>query len=112
MYRTLTSSLDMLGLSELTSESSLLDYLDSVTVGISHEADAAAALAHGVGRLLGHDALLSERRERVVEGVRRNGDVAIARTQVVGLGAGVERQFQAIPVARHPHEDVGRAVRQ
>ena len=58
--------------------SALLDDLDPIAVGIPDEAQPRAALAHRVGRLLGLDALLGEPRERAVEVLGGDRDVAVA----------------------------------
>src|SRR5438552_3045481 len=72
-----------------------LDQLDPVAVRIAHEAQPAAALAHAVGRPLGLDALLGERRQRRVEVADRHGDVAVAGADLVRLGAvAVPRQLE------------------
>jgi hypothetical protein len=90
-----------------------LDDLDPVAVGIAHEAQARAALAHAVGRLLRLDPLLGEAGERRVEVLRGDRDVAVAGADLVRLlAADVVRQLQArrVAVARHVHEHVDRLV--
>ena len=87
-----------------------LDELDAVTVGIAHEADARAVLAHRVGRLLGVDSLLGEPAERRVEVRRGDRDVVVARAQLVAVDAEVVGQLESRPVAGQAHEDVDRLV--
>ena len=60
-----------------------LDQLDPVPVGIAHEAQPRSALAHGVRRLLGLDALAGKLLESPVEVGNRHGDVAVAGPDVV-----------------------------
>ena len=69
------------------SELRLLDQLDPVPVRVAHEAQARAALAHAVGRLLGLDALARQPLERRVEVVGADRDVPVGRAQVVGVDA-------------------------
>ena len=83
-----------------------LDQLDAVAVGVAHEAQARAALAHGVGRLLGLDALPGQAGQRRVEVVDGDRDVVVAGAQLVGVDAEVVGQLQARAVAGQPHEDV------
>src|ERR1041385_1008424 len=51
-----------------------LEYLNSIAVGVAHEAQPRAPLAHGVGRLLGLDPLLGKPGERAVEVLGGDGD--------------------------------------
>ena len=77
-----------------------LDDLDPVAVRVAHEAQPRAALAHRVGRLLRLDPLLGEPRERGVEVVGGDRDVAVAGADLVRLGAAdVVRQLQPRRVA-------------
>src|SRR4051794_24028823 len=88
-----------------------LDQLDPVVVRVAHEADAVAALAHGVRRPLGLDALLRELGERAVEVVDRDRDVAVAGADLIGpVLVLVPSQLEPRAVARKAHEDVDRLV--
>ena len=90
---------------------SLLDQLDPVLVRVAHEADPRAALAHLVGRALGLDPDARELLERGVQVVDGQGDVAVARADVVrAVLVFVPGQLQAVAVAGQAHEDVDRLV--
>src|SRR5205807_1676851 len=93
--------------------SATLDELDAISVGVAYEAKARATLAHRVRRALRLDPLLLETPQRPVEIGRRDRDVAIARADLVGLGAAdvvgqLEPRLGA--VIGKSHEDVDRLV--
>ena len=71
-----------------------VDQLDAVAVRILDEADQRAALAHAVGLAFGLDALLLQLRERLLEVVDADRDVAVAGAEVVGAAVVVERQLE------------------
>src|SRR6478672_11690183 len=83
-----------------------LDQLDPVPVGVLHEAKAGPAFAHGVRLALRLDALLLQPRQRLVEVVDTDGNVAVARAEVVAASVVIEGQFQLRLVVRHPEEIV------
>src|SRR3954447_24324136 len=87
-----------------------LDELDPVAAGVAHEADPRAAGPQPVGRLLRVDALLGEPLERPVEVVDGQGDVVVARAELVRVDAEVVGQLQPVAVPRDAHEDVDRLV--
>src|SRR5215211_2697294 len=87
-----------------------LDELDPVAVRIAHEAQAVAALAHGVRRLLGLDALPRELGECAVEILGRDRDVVVAGAEVVAVDARVVGELEPRAVVGQAHEDVGRAI--
>ena len=88
-----------------------LDQLDPVVVRVADEAQARAALADAVRRLLRLDPDLGEALEGCVEVVDGECDVAVARADVVWLGlAVVEGELEAVAVAGEAHEDVGGLV--
>src|SRR3954453_59071 len=80
----------------------LLDQLDPVAVRVAHEADAGAALPDAVGRLLRVDALVGQRRERLVEVVDRQRDVVVTRAELVGVDAEVVGELEPVAVAGTP----------
>ena len=84
------------------------DQLDAIAVGIAHEADARAALADRVRRPLRLHALLVQRGQRAVEVGDADRDVAVARADLVGLGAAVVvRQLEpGLGIARVAEEVV------
>src|SRR5204863_9037147 len=90
----------------------LFDELDPVAVGVAHEAQPVAAVADGVRRLLGLDALLGQVLEGPIEIVRGDRDVSVARPQVVAVDAEVVGQLEArhVAVAGLVHEHVDRLV--
>src|SRR5262249_47921133 len=61
----------------------LLDDLDPVAVGVAHEAKPRAALAHGIGRLLGLNPLRGQLGERAIEIVGGDRDVPITGADLV-----------------------------
>src|SRR3954465_2967217 len=87
-----------------------LDELDPVAVRIADEAQARAALADAVRRLLGLDALLREALERAVEVLDGDRDVVVAGAVLVAVDAVVVGQLEARVVAGQAHEDVDRLV--
>src|SRR4051812_16577646 len=70
------------------------DQLDAIPVRVADEAEEAAALAHLVRRPLRLDALLAEPRERAVEVVDADRDVAVAGPELVRAAVVVERQLE------------------
>src|SRR5215218_7109442 len=87
-----------------------LDQLDPVVVGIAHEAQQRAALADAVGRLLGLDALLGERGERLLHVRDGQRDVVVAGAMGVLRNAVVVGQLEPVAVSGETHEDVDRLV--
>src|SRR6266498_4195396 len=87
-----------------------LDQLDAVAVRIPDEAEPRAALAHGVRGAFRLDALLGEARERAVQIVHGDGDVAVAGSKLVGIDAEVVGQLEARAVSGEAHEDVDRLL--
>src|SRR4029077_6625407 len=74
---------------------SALDELDPVAVGVAYEAQPRAALADGVGRLLGLDALVGQPGQRPVEVLDGHCDVVVAGAELVAVDAVVVRQLEA-----------------
>src|SRR5215210_4231705 len=66
---------------------SALDQLDAIAVGIAHEAESRAALAHGVRRFLGLDALLRELGQNLVQVGHGDRNVVVPRPELVGIHA-------------------------
>src|SRR4051794_6975845 len=87
-----------------------LDELDPVAVRIADEAQARAALADAVRRLLGLDALLAQALEGAVEILHGDRDVVVAGAELVAVDAVVVGQLEPRIVARQAHEDVDRLV--
>src|SRR6516225_11385040 len=71
-----------------------LDQRFKLSIRVADEAEAVAALADGVRRTFGFDALLGEARERAVEVVDADRDVPVASAVVVGAAVVVERQLE------------------
>src|SRR5665647_1731249 len=85
-----------------------VDQFDSVLVGIAHEADERAALAHAIRLTLRLDALLLQLRERlrqVVHGVR---NVPVAGPDLVRAAVVVVRELQLLFLAGDAEEVVRR----
>ena len=70
------------------------DQLDAIAVWVADEAEEAAAFAHLVRRALRLDALLAEARERRVEIVDADRDVAVTGSQLVRAAVVVVRQLE------------------
>src|SRR5581483_5755647 len=86
--------------------SAALDQLDPVAVWVPDEADPGAAGAHLIRRPLRLDALLRQRRERRVEVLDAEGDMAVAGAEVVRPTVMVERQLELGVVAGRREEVV------
>src|SRR5579864_469293 len=87
-----------------------VDQFDAVVVGIAHEGDERAALAHAIRLALGLDALLLQLRERRAKIVDRICDVAVAGADVVRPPVVVERQLELRVFARSAEEVVRRLL--
>lgn len=70
-----------------------VDQLDSILVRIADEAEPRAAFSDAVRLALGLDALVREPRERLVEVVHADRDVALAGAEVVRAAVVVQRQL-------------------
>src|SRR6185312_4549788 len=84
------------------------DDLHAVVVRVAHEAEERPALGHLVWRLLGLDALGLQLRERRVEVLDADGDVAVAGAHLVRAAVVVERQLEHVGLAGQAVEVVGR----
>src|SRR5436853_7523400 len=87
-----------------------LDELGPVAVRVADEAQPRAALADGVRRLLGLDAVLAQTGERAVEVLDGDRDVVVAGAEVVAVDAVVVGELEARVVAGEAHEDVDRLI--
>ncbi len=87
-----------------------LDQFDAVSVGIADEAEPRAAFAHRIGRLFRFDSLLFQSLECRIQVVHADGDVPVARSELVGVDAEVVRQLEPGAVFRQAHEHVDRLV--
>src|SRR2546425_1673986 len=78
-----------------TSRPRHLKELDAIAIGVLDEAQPRAALAHGVRRLLWLDPLLGQARERRVEVLGGDRDVAIPAAELIAVHAEVVGQLEA-----------------
>src|SRR5437763_5419093 len=92
------------------SAAAALDQLDPVAVRVLDEAEPRAALADAVGLALGLDALVGQARQRAVEVVDADRDVAVAGAEVIRTPVVVVGQLQDRVVAAHREEVVRRLL--
>ena len=92
------------------SATAAVDELDAVAVGIAHETEQRSALTHAIRLALGLDPLLLQLRERAVEVVHGERDVAVTGAEVVRAAVVVERQLELRILAGDAEEVVRRLL--
>src|SRR5258706_4246137 len=87
-----------------------VDQLDSIVVGVAHEAEKRTALAHAVGLALRLDALLLQLRERLCQVIDSERNVPVPRAHLVRPPVVIEGELELLLLVGHPEEVVRRLL--